>query len=257
MEIDSEASTSRPRRAKGNPALSLGIEAVEAVKVYYKSMRKLTRALPALVTACCVLGFPFALLRGQAQQNRSPHVAANETHEGLAISAEPWLDATQYKEPFPKHSPFSGGVVAVHVAFRNDSAEAMKVTLSRVRLNIRVDSDTLQQLQPLSADQVADAAMRPKGKDPTAHRRFPIPVGSGVKADHDKNWTAVQTQAQNAAIPTSVVAPHSTVQGLLYFDIQGQVDLMFSAHLYLPEIVIMGKDQSLTYFEIDLSRSGA
>ena len=214
------------------------------------------RALPALVTLCSAVAFPFISLRGQAEQNGAPRVAANETHEGMAISAEPWLDGAKYKDPFPKHSPFSGGVVAVHVSFRNDSGEAMKVTLSRIRLNVRVDSDTLQQLQPLSADQVADAAMRPKGKDPTAHRRFPIPVGTGVKTDHDKNWIEVQTQAQNAAIPTSVIAPHSTVQGLLYFDIQGQIDLMFSARLYLPEIVIMGKDQSLTYFEIDLSRSG-
>jgi len=220
-------------------------------------MRKLTRAIPAFVIACCAAAFPLASLSAQAQQNSPSPVAANETHEGMAISAEPWLDAARYKEPFPKHSPFAGGVVAVHVSFRNDSGEAMKVTLNRIRLNLRVDSDTLQQLQPLSADQVADAALRPKGKDPTAHRRFPIPVGSGVKADHDKNWTEVQTQAQNAAIPTSVIAPHSTVQGLLYFDIQGQLDLMFSAHLYLPEIIIMGKDQSLTYFEIDLSRSGA
>jgi hypothetical protein len=175
----------------------------------------------------------------------------------MAISAQPWLDAAKYKEPFPKHSSFSGGVVAVHVSFRNDSGEAMKVTLNRIRLNIRVDSDTLQQLQPLSAEQVADLAMRPKGRDPTAHRRFPIPVGSGVKSPKDKNWTEVQTQAQNAAIPTSVIAPHSTVQGLLYFDLQDQLDLMYSAHLYVPEILIMGKDQALTYFEIDLSRSGA
>jgi hypothetical protein len=133
----------------------------------------------------------------------------------------------------------------------------MKVTLSRIRLNVRVDSDALQQLQPLSAEQVADAALRPRGKDPTAHRRFPIPVGSGVKSAKDKNWMEVQTQAQNAAVPTSVVAPHSTVQGLLYFDLQNQLDLMYSARLYVPEITIMGKDQSLTYFEIDLTRSGA
>jgi hypothetical protein len=189
-------------------------------------------------------------------QNRPARTAANESHEGMAISAEAWLDAAQYKDPFPKHSPFAAGVVAVHVEFRNDSAEAMKVGLSRIRLNVHVDSETLQQLEPLSSEQVADAAMRPRAKDPTAHRRLPIPVGSGVKSAKDKNWMEVETQAQNAAVPTSVVAPHSTVRGLLYFDVQGQLELMSSAHLYLPDIVIMGKDQSLTYFEIDLSHSG-
>jgi hypothetical protein len=189
-------------------------------------------------------------------QNSQPRAAANESHEGMAVSAQPWLDAGQYKQPFPKHSPFAGGVLAIHVSFRNDSAEAMKVGLDRIRLTLRVDSENVQQLEPLSADQVADAALRPKAKDPTAHRRFPIPVGSGVKNAKDKNWTEIQTQAQNAAVPTSVIAPHSTVQGLLYFDVQGQLDLVNSARLYLPDIVIMGKNQALTYFEIDLSRSG-
>jgi len=164
----------------------------------------------------------------------------------MAISAQPWLDAAQYKQPFPKHSPFPAGIVAIHVAFRN-----------RIRLNVRVD-ENIQQLEPLSAEQVADAALRPKAKDPTAHRRLPIPLpSSGVRKPNDKNWIEVQTQAQNAAVPTSVIAPHSTVQGLLYFDLQNQLDLLDSAHLYLPDIVIMGKNQSLTYFEIDLGRSGA
>jgi hypothetical protein len=219
-------------------------------------MRKLTRALPvALAVSVAVRCFAFAFSPAQAQQNVSPRAAAAESHEGMAISAEPWLDSTQYKQPFPKHSPFAAGVVAVHVAFRNDSGEAMKIGLNRIRLNIRVDENT-QQLEPLSSEQVADAAMRPKAKDPTAHRRLPVPLpaGSGVKKPNDKNWTEVQTEAQNAAVPTSVIAPHSTVQGLLYFDLQGQLDLFNSAHLYLPDVIIMGKNQSLTYFEIDLSR---
>jgi len=216
-------------------------------------MRKLIRALPGPATVCLfALCFVWAL--ASVAQSPQPRAAAAESHEGMAISAQPWLDSSQYKQPFPKHSPFAAGVVAVHVSFRNDSAEALKVGLSRIRLNIRVDEST-QQLVPLSAEQVADAAMRPKAKDPTAHRRLPIPLpSSGVKKPNDKNWIEVQTQAQNAAVPTSVIAPHSTVQGLLYFDLQGQVDLFGSARLYLPDITIMGKNQSLTYFEIDLSR---
>jgi hypothetical protein len=40
---------------------------------------------------------------------------------------------------------------------------------------------------------------------------------------------------------------------LLYFDLQGQFDLLNTAHLYVPDVAIMGKDEGLTYFEIDLS----
>jgi hypothetical protein len=52
------------------------------------------------------------------------------------------------------------------------------------------------------------------------------------------------------------VAPHSTVQGLLYFDLRGQFDLLSTAHLYVPDLLVMEKNRSLMYFEIDLSRSG-
>jgi hypothetical protein len=67
----------------------------------------------------------------------------------------------------------------------------------------------------------------------------------------------VQKQAENAAVPSSVVAPHSTVQGLLYFDLQGQFDLLGTARLYVPDVLVLEKNRSLTYFDIDLSRSGS
>jgi hypothetical protein len=51
-----------------------------------------------------------------------------------------------------------------------------------------------------------------------------------------------------------VLAPHSTVQGLLYFDMQGQFDLLKTAHLYVPDIMAMKGNRALTFFEIDLSR---
>jgi hypothetical protein len=47
------------------------------------------------------------------------------------------------------------------------------------------------------------------------------------------------------------------VQGLLYFDLQGQFDLLSTAHLYVPDLLIMGKNSALTFFEIDLSRPGS
>jgi len=39
-----------------------------------------------------------------------------------------------------------------------------------------------------------------------------------------------------AVVPANVIAPHSTVQGLLYFDLQGQFDLLNAAHLYVPDV---------------------
>lgn len=231
---------------EGNPALSPGIEGVKTIRAYYNPMRISKGAFTALFAVL------FAASPVSAQQSTPTQSLASESHEGMTVSAKPWLDPSQYKQPFPKKSPFAAGVVAIQVIFRNDSNESVKVGLDRIRLTLRIDQDR-QELQPMTADQVAEATLRGHVKDPTSHRRFPIPVGSGVKSAKDKNWTEIQLQAQNASVPTSVVAAHSTVQGLLYFDLQGQLDLLGSARLYVPDIAIMGKNQSLTYFELDLS----
>ena len=219
--------------------------------VYYSLMRKLGVAVPAMAV------FLFAAKTAPPQQQASLKGASLESHEGLTISALPWTDGAQYKDKFPKKSPLSGGVLAVQVAFRNDSDDSLRVELRRIRLTVQVDEDNKQELQSLTADEVADAVFRPGAKDPTAKRRLPIPVGGGPKAQHDKHWTELQQQVQDAAVPSNIVAAHSTVQGLLYFDLQDQLDLLQSAHLYVPDITRMQTNRALTYFDVDLSRRGS
>jgi hypothetical protein len=214
-------------------------------------MRKLTVFLP-LLGLCLMAAIP-----GGSQQPASMKTASLQSHEGMTISATPWTDARLYKEKFPKKSPYAAGVLAVQVAFRNDSDDSVKINLDRIRMSVLIEDDNRQELAPLTAGELADAVLRPGAKDPTAQRRLPFPVPAGApKTGKDKNWTELQTQAQNAAVPTSVAAPHSTIQGLLYFDLQGQFDLLSTAHLYVPDILVMQKNRSLTYFEIDLSRPG-
>jgi hypothetical protein len=241
----------RRRKAQGNPDRPPGIEGVEMRKVYYNPMRIPAVALPSFLV-CLILGVVLA-----AAPQASLKTASLESHEGLTISALPWTDPAQYKEKFPKKSPFAGGVLAIQVAFRNDSDESVRVNLERIRLTVQIDSDNRQEVASLNAEQTADAALKPKVKDPTASRgpRLPIPTG-GSKGGRDKHWTELEKQAQEAAVPTSVVAAHSTVQGLLYFDLQSQFDLLQSAHLYVPEVKQMQGNRALTFFDIDLSRRG-
>jgi hypothetical protein len=181
--------------------------------------------------------------------------ASLESHEGLTVSALPWTAPSQYKEKFPKKSPFDSGVLVVQVNFRNDSDESLRINLDKIRLTVQLDEDNRQEVPSLNPEQLADAVLKPKTKDPTAKRgpRLPIPTGGGSKRG-DKHWKELETQAENAQVPTSVVGPHSTVQGLLYFDLGGQFDLLQTAHLYVPQIAKMNSAGTLTYFDIDLSR---
>jgi hypothetical protein len=216
-------------------------------KVYYSLMRNPAVALPFFL----VLLLETTLASGRQAPLKTSSL---ESHEGLTISAQPWTDPALYKEKFPKKSPYAAGVLAVQVAFRNDSGESLRVNLERIRLTVLVDSDNRQEVQALTADQLADEVLKPAAKDPTAKRKLPIPVGGGSAGGRDKHWTELQREAQDAGVPSSIVAAHSTVQGLLYFDLQSQFDLLQTAHLYIPEVTAMKGNRALTYFDIDLGQ---
>jgi hypothetical protein len=235
-------------RRAGNPALPPGIEGVEMRKDYYNPMRNLAIIVPFLAAILFSDG-PAA----QQPQN-TMKAAALESHEGVTISAQPWTDATSYKAKFPKKSPFAAGVVAIDTIIRNDSDDSMKIDLEQIRLNVTVSEDNRQALRSLTADDVADVAIESKRKDPTAMHRSPIPIPTGPKTGRDKHWMEMQKAAAEAAVTSSIVAPHRSVQGLLYFDLQGQFDLLSTAHLYIPDVRALEKNHPLVYFEIDLSR---
>lgn len=151
-----------------------------------------------------------------------------------------------------------GGVVALQVSFRNDTDQSIKVDLQRIRLLVQISEDNRQELNALSAEEVADAVLLKSSKDPTLKRSpLPIPIPStGVKTQRDAKWNELRDACQNAAVPSNVVAAHSTIEGLLYFHLRGEVDLLQSSRLYIPNLVSMGDHQPLSYFDIALG-SGA
>jgi hypothetical protein len=216
-------------------------------KVYYNPMRKLTLILAFLAALLLVAQ------NGVSQQPTSLKTASLESHEGMTITARPWTDSALYKAKFPKKSPFAAGVVAIQVVFRNDSDDSMKVNLERIRLNVTLSEEDHQSLYPLSSEEAADVITHPGSKNVTM-KRLPIPLG-GPKVGHDKKWIEVVKSLNDAGVQASVVAPHSTVLGLLYFNLRNQFDLLNASHLYVPEIVAIEKNHGLMYFEIDLSRA--
>ena len=187
---------------------------------------------------------------------RAPYM---DSHEGISVAVDPWTTASRYKEKFPKRSPFSGGVVALQVSFRNDNDKGVKVDLQQVRLIVEVSEDNRQELEPLSPDDVADTVLlKQTTKDPTSKRSpLPIPSISKPKATRDSNWTNFRDACQNAAVPSSVIGAHSTVEGLLYFDIRGEVELLQTARLYVPNLAAMDTHQPVSFFDIALSHSSS
>jgi len=214
---------------------------------YYILMRKLS----ASVLLCLLAAFVAPSLAGQ--QAPPTRAAIQDSHEGMTIGVDPWTVATRYKEKFPKKSPFSKGVIALHVSFRNDTDESIRIDLLHIRLLVRFSEDERQELESLSADDVADTVLlKSSGKDPTA-RKLPLPIPIGRSApSRDKNWTEFRDTCQNAAVPSPIVAAHSTMEGLLFFDLRGEVELLQSARLYVPNLTTMSTKQPLSFFDIAL-----
>jgi hypothetical protein len=192
-----------------------------------------------------------------AQQLSPTRGAATESHEGVTISVEPWTHASNYKDKFPKKSPFNGGVVALHVTFRNNSNESVKVDLQRIRLVVILGEENRQELVPLTADDVADTVLLKGGKDPTTRRNpLPIPIGK-PNPSRDKNWTDFRDACQNAALPSPVVAAHESMDGLVYFDMRSEWELLQTARLYIPNLESMATHTPLSYFEIELGHGSS
>jgi hypothetical protein len=221
--------------------------------VYYSLMPKLLALLFTLSVA-----FPLLSQNDPpvAKPMRAPYT---DSHEGMTVGADPWTTASRYKDKFPKKSPFTGGVVAVQVSFRNDTEKGVKVDLQRIRLLVEVSEDSRQELEPLSPDDVADTVLlKQTTKDPTAKKvPLPIPTISKPKATRDSNWVNFRDACQNAAVPSSVVGAHTTVEGLIYFDIRGEVDLLQTARLYVPNLTMMDSHEPISFFDIGLSHSSS
>ena len=222
-------------------------------KVYYNRMKK-AHLLPfALFVPLALLPVSASTPVGPQQQPTSPPLktATLDSHDGLTVAADPWLSASRYKSTFPKKSPFEAGVLAIKMNFRNDSDDSIKIGIERIRLNLTFDENNRQDLPALSSELLADAVLHPKLKG-TSKPRLPIPLPSSP-GGRDKHWQEYQKLAEDAGLHASVIAPHTSAEGLLYFDLQGQFELLSNDRLYIPDLLSLEKNRSLMYFDLDLS----
>ena len=224
--------------------------------VYYSWLAAAYRPTLAILRPLALVALAAVPLRSPAyaqQQSVAKPITTSslDSHEGLTVAADPWLSAERYKSAFPKKSPYSAGILAIKVTFRNDSDESIKIGLERIRLNLTFDENNRQDLPALTSEQLADAVLHPRLKGPS-RTRLPIPVPTSP-GGRDKHWEEYKKLAEDAGLHASVVAPHKSIEGLLYFDMQNQFDLLSNAHLYIPDLLALEKNQALMYFDIDLS----
>jgi hypothetical protein len=178
-----------------------------------------------------------------------------DTHQDLAIIADPYLKADRYKkETFGKDSFYNAGIIAIDVYFKNDNNAPIRLNGDTIELIISQPDHDRQRLGPLSPEEVADRTLLKAESNIREHRPFPFP-GTGSGSGHSKDWVQMTTALHAVALGTDVLPPHATTHGFLFFDLNHQFDAIHNSHLYIPDLAFMTDKKALFFFEIDLASS--
>ena len=187
-------------------------------------------------------------LRAQVDPTSLP---ARESHQGVTVAAKPMLGEAAYKSQFGGRTPYEAGILALEVFFRNDNDKPVRVNLATMRLLVSRPGESLQRLEPLSAEEVANRVLLQTPSDPR-RSRLPLP-GRVPNTSRDKNWQELSARLQAAGVNSDIVGPKSTVQGFLYFDVNHHYDWLSSARLDVPDLVFMLNNEALFFFQVDLA----
>jgi hypothetical protein len=211
-------------------------------------MLVLLMTAPALASAVAFQATP-----SQAPSQKDPtKLPARDAHQDMLVAADPWVTPEEYKARFPKESPYDYGIIAIDVYFKNDGALPVRVNLATIQLTITHTRSANEELPSLSSNDVANFMLGGKGngKNPTKGSKLPLPIHPS-----DKNAKKIQELADvlhAVQLSTDLVPPHSTVRGLLYFDMDGHFEWTTTARLYVPDLRMMGSDKTLLFFDVDL-----
>jgi hypothetical protein len=201
----------------------------------------------------------FLLLCGPIfpQSERNPNVPPaagaeealpHDHHDGLTISADPYIDTERAKKKFGKANPVPAGVLPVEVFFRNETDAPLHIDLSTVQLEVRPPGGQRQDVDSLPAEEVANLIVHPAGSRTPSTRRFP-PIAL-PSASNDKKVAGMADILRPLSLDADVVPPMGTIQGFLYFDVNHQVSLVDYASLYVPDVTVAVSNKPMMFFEV-------
>ena len=176
-------------------------------------------------------------------------ISAHDNHEGLDISALPCLDGARSKELFGKQDPYSAGILALEVTLQNQTAQAMRVTTGTIRLEVDVEGEGRQKLQPLRPREVATLIAYPSGAPNVTSRRFPTGVQVPTK---DKKVDKITEEIRPFALDVDVIPPMAKIHGYLFFNIAKEFNVVRESLLYVPDVKLVSGNKALMFFEVPL-----
>lgn len=182
----------------------------------------------------------------------TPHTApawiGKDSHQGLTVSADPYLDDDRSKEKFKKADPHKAGLLAIDLSFKNDTNAPIHVDLSTLRLDVDGLGGRRFHLPALTLPEAARQIAHPEGASLPKPRRFPSisPPGDDSKTRDVKN------ELEPLSLESDVVPPNSTIRGFVFFDVNNHFDAVPNGSLYLPDVKSVTSDTAMIYFEVPL-----
>lgn len=214
---------------------------------------KLMIKLPFLAAAILLI-VAGAFAQSNPPPDKSPSAAPasagrEDRHDGLSIVADPYTDTARAKDKFGKANPLAVGIVPIEVFIRNESPQPIRIDLNTVQLEVHMHSGPRQDIDWLTADEVAKAIAHPGGaRDPT-RRRLPVPLTGPGK---DKNVQKLADILGPLTLGGDVIAPKSSVHGFLYFDVNHDISIVQKSSLYIPDVVIVPGNKVMMFFDVPL-----
>jgi hypothetical protein len=225
--------------------------------------------MPYLAFALCFVlastALSLALLPSNAAAQTSPLPAASaaasansslpeDHHEGMSLSADAYADAGRCKDKFGKANPYPVGILPVEIFLRNETGHPIKIDLNAVQLTVHSQSGPLQDVDWLTAQEVATAIAHPKGPSAPHAPRLPVPIPStGGDSKVDKLVAILQPLMLDA----DVVPPQAQVHGFLFFDVNRDFSRLQSSSIYLPDAKEIPANKPLLFFEVPLAKGAS
>ncbi len=218
-------------------------------------MRSSTRRSPLLAASLLVCAGALAQTNSSAGKNAAPanQPAASlpqDKHEGLTVSVNSYTEPDRAKEKFGKANPLIVGILPVEVFLFNETLQPMRIDISTIQLSVQFPGGKHQDVDSISAKEVAAAVAHPNGPPGPQSRRFPVGIGSVTDKKTDKMLETLGPLALDA----DIVPPMATIHGFVFFDLNGDLTLATNASLYVPDVTTIPANKPLMFFEVPLGK---
>ena len=211
----------------------------------------------AIANICCAsLAISTAAQNPGTQEAKSAAAAdtpvlPHDTHDGLTVQADPYTERGRAKQTFGgKADPLAVGILPVEVTLRNATDRPIRVDINTIQLEVRLRNGGRQDLDWISAEEVAALIAHPAGAGAPSRPKLPgLPIASG-----DKKADKLTEILKPLTLDADTIPPMGAVHGFVYFNVSNDIGLADDATLYVPDAVLLPSNKALMFFEVPLGK---